>query len=122
VARCLEALDRLVNRAPGDVRIVGAGPTMTATLARAGVTSVVPGRGFGGADRALVRHLSIELVAGRFASVQLASGDAEFVPAVTALAAAGIPTDVWARPGTVAAALSRVARSVNCTEHLGTAA
>jgi hypothetical protein len=66
---------------------------MTATLALAGVGSVVLGRGVSGADRALARLLTPGAVGGRFASIQLASGDHEFAAGVAALADAGIPTE-----------------------------
>lgn len=114
--QCLDELDSAVCRTPNDVVIIGAGPTMTATLARSGVSSVVLGRGLSGADRALTARLFPDLVVGRFSSVQLASGDREFIRSVSELAAAGVPTDVWARPGTIAAGLAQVARSVN---HVG---
>lgn len=113
VARCLRQLDAAVCVTPVDVRVVGTGPTLAITLARAGIPAVVLGRGVSGADRALASLLEPAGVAGRYASVVLASGDREFVPAVAALNAVGVPTDVWARPNSVAAPLAAVARSVN---------
>lgn len=118
VARCLRQLDAsvgvtLVDVRVVDVRVVGTEPKMAVTLARAGIPALVLARGVSGADRALASLLEPEVVAEQYASVVPSSGDREFVPAVAALNAVGVPTDVWARPNSVGAILAAVAWSVN---------
>ena len=64
-----------------------------------------------GADMALLDVMA-EDVAHRFEGVVLASGDGIFADAVAALAAAGVPTVVIARRGTLARSLRLVAAQV----------
>jgi len=74
---------------------------------------VVIGHGIDGADLRLLEEMTPHRVAGRYASVVLASGDgAAFAPAVAGLNSVGVPTDVVLGAGRAGYALRRLARSV----------
>lgn len=114
VGRALHDLRHAVGRTEHDVWVTACGPTLCATAMCALSGRVLLGHGVDGADQCLLEHLAVDRVRGRFASVALASGDAQaFAHPVARLAAAGIPTDVFIGSGCIGASLYRVARSVN---------
>jgi hypothetical protein len=102
-----------IGNTTGDVWVTACGPALLAAAMGAFHTRVLLGRGIDGADQQLVDQLSPESVVGRYASVVLVSGDARaFAAPVRALAARGVPTDVYLGAGRIGTDLYRAARSV----------
>jgi hypothetical protein len=106
-----------VRYTPADTVVTATGRKLLAQATAAFPTRVVIGHGIDGADLRLLEEMAPQRVAGRYASVVLASGDtAAFAPAVAGLNAVGVPTDVVLGAGRAGYALKRLARSVTRLE------
>jgi len=120
VRNVFDSLHEHLGDTSRDTVVTATGRKLLVEATAAFPSRVVIGHGIDGADLRLLEEMVPARVAGRYASVVLASGDtAAFAPAVTSLKGVGVPTDVVLGAGKAGHALMRVARSVTSLTHLG---
>lgn len=113
VAQALARLRIVIDGTDADIWHVACGRRLLSTAMSVLPQPVLLGTGIDGADQRLLERMHPQLVAGHYASVALASADtAAFAGAVTMLAEAGVPTDLYIGAGHLGHALARVARSI----------
>jgi hypothetical protein len=86
--------------------------------ASAGSARVLIGRGFDGADEALIAAASVTDVAHRYDEVVIGSGDHIFADIAAALRLVGVAVTVVSRMSSLASSLARVAKTVVCIPDL----